>query len=793
METPRPSPLEDLGAQAFSRLQQELIELRNQRDRQIGQLMRLNRLSDLLILELERDQVAAIFAEAIVDVLEIGLGALWLFDDDLPASARFAVCGMRIPKEDWATLGSALLEALPGDTPRAAQTLPSEPVALLPGPPLEDAIACRCIGRDGRLRGLLLAANGSSLGAMAESVSQETLQVLSLIAEKLAAHLDQISDRQVIANQMRLLADSQDRLAAVLKGSNDGWWDLDLIENSCFLSSRWREMLGEPEQGPEARGRFWKDRIHPADRQQFDWLFEQLLQGRSEILETELRLRCHDGSYLPVLIRATVDRLADGTARRFAGSMQDLSERKRYESLVHRLAFYDALTELPNRRLLHEHLQELTRSGQFDSPTMAPRFALMMLDLDYFKGLNDTQGHSAGDQMLCAVSRRLQACVNPQDMVARIGGDEFVILLEQLAPTKNEVEAHCLAVAQKIVRAMETPVQLPIGSIRQGVSIGIVVPGSLTLSADQLLHQADLALYAAKASGRNRWFLFQEDMQRRIDLRSRLEQRLRDGLEHAEFQCAYQLQVDAQGRPLACESLMRWQTKGTSISPAEFLPVAQECGLMHELGDQMLAQVIGDLRRWQQLGLPEPFRVSVNFSTPEFLRHDFVDRILTRLRHSGVAGRRLRIEITEDSVLSDLAAAAERMRLLMEHGISFSLDDFGTGYSSFSYLRYLPVCEVKIDQGFVRRFLQHPQDAAIVRAILELGRSLDLTVVAEGVETEAQWQALQKVGCQCFQGYLFDRPFLEAQQPLLQRLAALDPDREQVAPAGTPIPPSVRP
>lgn len=773
MDLPRPARLEDLGAQAFSRLQQELIELRNQRDRQIGQLMRLNRLSDLLMLDLERDQVAATFAEAIVDVLEIGLGALWLLQDDLPAQARFAICGIRGPHSSWVRLGSELLEVLPSVPLRAAQVIPAELAALLPEPSLEDAIVCRSIGRDGNVRALLLAANCRSMAAMAESVSQESLQVLSLLAEKLAAHLDQISDRQVIANQLRMLEDSQDRLAAVLKGSNDGWWDLDLLENTCFLSSRWRQMLGEPEPGPLARGRFWRERIHSADRQQFDWLFEQLLQGRSEILETELRLRCHDDSYLPVLIRGTVDRTADGSARRFAGSMQDLSERKRYESLVHRLAFYDSLTELPNRRLLQEHLQELTRSSHVDGHFQSNRFALMMLDLDHFKALNDSQGHGAGDQMLCEFSRRLQSCVSHQDMVARIGGDEFVILLEQTAADDGQAESQCVRVAETIIAAMDPPVVLPSGSIQQGVSIGIVVPSTPVATADQLLHQADLALYEAKAGGRNRWFVFQEDMQRRIDQRSQLEMRLHQALENSEFQCAYQLQVDPDGRPFGCETLLRWVSRdNVGIGPAEFIPVAQECGLIHEIGRQMLVQVFADLRRWLDHGLPPGFRVAVNFSTPEFLRPEFVDQLLAQLHDSGVPGDRLRLEITEDSVLSDLAAAAERMRLLMESGISFSLDDFGTGYSSFSYLRYLPVVEVKIDQGFVRRFLQHPQDAAIVRAILELGRSLDLSVVAEGVETHAQWQALQQVGCRLFQGYLFDRPCLESRQPLLQRLAA---------------------
>jgi diguanylate cyclase (GGDEF)-like protein/PAS domain S-box-containing protein len=761
---------QEIAATSYSRLQQELIAVRNQRDRQIGQLIRLNRLSDALLADLDTGGLLEAFAEAIVDVLDIGIGALWLFDGVPAGGQSFQACGVAVPRSAWAGVGSELLALLPRDSLRRALVLTPTQTALLEGPVLEDALVCRCIGRDGRCRALLLAANSRSLAGMAEPVWEESLEVLSLLAEKLAAHIDHLGDRQLIEGQMDQLQASEERLEAVLKGANDGWWDLDLTSGSCFLSARWQEMLGDREPSQQVDSDFWRYRIHPGDLQRFDWLYEQLLSGRNQTLECELRLCCNDGGYLPVLIRGTVTRLLDGTPRRFAGSMQDLSERKRHETQVHRLAFYDSLTELPNRRLFQARLTELIRSSRQSGDL----FALVMLDLDHFKTLNDTHGHAAGDQLLCQVAQRLQQVLRSDDLVARLGGDEFVALLDHLGGDPQEAETSCRRLAETIIRAIAEPISLNIGTVHQSASIGIAISDRTDLSGSKLLQRADLSLYEAKAAGRNTVRLFRDDMQQRLDRRSALETRIRQGLELDQFTPAYQLQVDSNRFPVGVEALLRWpQETQPWISPAEFIPVAQETGLIHRLGEGMTRKVFHQLVAWENLGLPEDFRISINLSTAEFLHPGFVDQVLHLINNIGVNGRRLRLEITEDSVLSDLAKAAERMHQLIEYAIDFSLDDFGTGYSSFTYLRYLPVAEVKIDHGFVRRFLHQPQDAAIVRAIVELGRSLGLRVVAEGVETEAQLQGLQEVGCNLFQGYLFDRPQLESEFGLLERLAGL--------------------
>jgi diguanylate cyclase (GGDEF)-like protein len=421
--------------------------------------------------------------------------------------------------------------------------------------------------------------------------------------------------------------------------------------------------------------------------------------------------------------------------------------------------------------MLQERMLELGRS------TAHPHhaFGVMMLDLDHFKTLNDTHGHAAGDQLLCVVAERLQGCVRHNDMVARLGGDEFVVLLEDIDSDPTIAEARSFRLAEAILQAISQPIQLDLGNIHQSVSIGIALPAANGSSGEKLMQQADLALYESKSTGRNKARVFQEDMQQRVNALSQLETGIREGLSRGEFSIAYQLQVDASRVAVGSEALIRWSRgDGNIIAPAEFIPVAQDTGLIHKLGDLMMNQVVADLLVWETSGLlSEDFRVAINFSTPEFLHPDFAKQVISMLNTTGISGRRLRFEITEDSVLSDLAAAAERMQVLMEHEIEFSLDDFGTGYSSFAYLRYLPVGEVKIDQGFVRRFVQHPQDAAIVRAIIELGRSLGLRVVAEGVETLDQLEALQQAGCELFQGFFFDRPQLELEAHLVDRLRDL--------------------
>lgn len=746
------------GASAYNLLQQELIAVRARLDRQISQLIRLNRLSNTLLADSHGQSVQEMFAEAIVDVLDIAIGAVWRLGSGSSEQESFAVCGIGIPEQSWAAAGVALegqmAAQMEGRNRRRSVRLAPEHFALLPGPELEDVLLCRCVGRDGSCIGLVLAANSNTTAGMFDPISDETFEVLTLIAEKFAAHLDHEADRSLIDAQVHQLQESGQRLESVLKGTNDGWWDFDLVHNTTFVSPRWLQMMACPPGSQELEGNFWQQRIHAADRERFEWQFLQALSGAHESVESEIRLLRDDDLYLPVLVRGTIFRDEQGVPVRFSGSIFDLSERKRHEAHVHQLAFYDGLTELPNRRFLRERLEtaisEAYRTGRLVS--------VLMMDLDRFKTLNDTRGHAAGDQLLCAVGERLRRHVRAHDTVARLGGDEFVVLLENLGQDVDLATQRAIEVAEKLLKAINDPFMIESGLTHHSASFGVAVLTQMGVSMDTLLQQADVALYEAKAAGRNTVRAFQDEMQQRVDRRSKLEAELRKGFREHQLAIAFQPQVTMEGTLYGVEALMRWQSPDQGwVSPADFIPIAQESGLIHPMGEWLLRQVCEQLHAWGP-DLPPGFRVGVNLSDSEFLHPDFPERVIEVLAETGVDGSRLLFEITEDTVLSDLDFAANRMHRLRDHAIEFSLDDFGTGYSSFTYLRHLPVSELKVDCSFVRRFLSDPQDAAIVRAILTLGLSMNLRVVAEGVETLEQRRSLIKEGCRHFQGFLFGRP-----------------------------------
>lgn len=750
----------EYGPSGYALLQQELIALKARLDRQISQLIRLNQLSNRLILVDDGQSVANLYSEAIIDVLDLAVGVVWIFTDSNQEKPLCGISGTALT-EAWSAVGCALADHLGQVGQRKASRLDQQTLASLPSDDLADVIACRCINREGKCNGVILAANTKTLAGMFDPVSDDTFEVMTLLAEKFAAHLDIMADQRVIQSQVNQLKRSEERLQLVLRGANDGWWDWDLIDDRCFLSVRWLEMMGYEASQAEELGHFWRDRIHPADRGMFDLAFRRALAGERDGVEVEIRLLRENNVYLPVLVRGTITRDASQTPMRFTGSILDLTERKRHEAHVHRLAFYDSLTELPNRLLLidrvHQSLLSNARTHQVS--------ALMMIDLDRFKTLNDTFGHAAGDQLLCSVGRRLRESVRSTDTVARLSGDEFVVLLENLGTDSHAAIRKAEQVANKILQAFSRPYNLDVGVTHHSASIGLAVVLEEGLTVETLLQRADVALYEAKAAGRNTVRLFHKEMQQRVDRRSVLEMQLREGFERRELRVAYQAQVDAQGNLYSAEALMRWQPRQHhAVTPNEFIPVAEESGLIHSLGHWTLEQVCDQLLVWEDK-LPPSFRISVNLSEVEFLHPDFPERILDTLARKRVKGSRLRLEITEESVLTELDYAAARMHRLRDHGIEFSLDDFGTGYSSLTYLRHLPVSEVKIDRSYVRSFPHDHNDAAIVKAIVNLALSLKLRVVAEGVETESQARSLLAEGCQYFQGFFFGHPVFPPVDP----------------------------
>ena len=470
--------------------------------------------------------------------------------------------------------------------------------------------------------------------------------------------------------------------------------------------------------------------------------------------QCEYRVRMADGSVRWHMTNAVPHREPDGSVVSHGFTM-DITDRKRAEQEIERLAFYDALTGLPNRRLLLDRLQRSIAACQ-RSRNLG---ALLFIDLDNFKDLNDTLGHDMGDRLLSQVAARLVGSVREADTVARFGGDEFVVMLDTLAPEMHNAASQAETVAEKLLASLNQPFDLDGAQHYSTPSIGITLFGDERLTVDELLKRADLAMYQAKAAGRNTQRFFDPDMQAAVNARSNLEADLRQGLARGELLVHYQPVVDHQATLLGAEALVRWRhPQRGMISPGEFIPLAEQTGLILPLGQYVLQTACEQLQRWS--GQPETahLSISVNVSARQFRQAGFVAEVLQTLRNHNAEPGKLKLELTESLLLGDIEDTIARMVQLKSEGVGFALDDFGTGYSSLSYLKRLPLDQIKIDQSFVRDVLTDPNDAAIVRTILALAKSLDLEVVAEGVETTGQLSFLRLHGCEGFQGYLFGRP-----------------------------------
>ncbi|MES2822402.1 MAG: PAS domain S-box protein [Pseudomonadota bacterium] len=460
-----------------------------------------------------------------------------------------------------------------------------------------------------------------------------------------------------------------------------------------------------------------------------------------------------DGTVFPMSISASkISR--DGNAT-FIGLIRDITQQRENEEKINRLAFYDPLTNLPNRRLLFDRLtQAMHTSSRTDQ-----HGALMFLDLDYFKQLNDNLGHDVGDVLLQQVALRIQGCVREGDSVARMGGDEFVLLIESLSLYANEAASQAELIAHKVLAALGQPYTLREHSYVITPSIGIVVFLHQTETMEDLLKKADVAMYQAKGAGRNNARFFDPAMQAAVSIRADLEKSLRRALEQKEFVLHYQLQVDGKGTPTGVEALVRWNhSKHGMISPAAFIPLAEETGVILPLGQWVLETACAQLVKWAKTPETAQWTMAVNVSVLQFAQMNFVSNIDKALQKTGANPRLLKLELTESMLAKDVDDVIVKMFEIKALGVTFSLDDFGTGYSSLSYLKRLPLDQLKIDQSFVRDLLTDPNDAVIARAIVALGHSLSLKVIAEGVETREQLDSLASMGCDAYQGYYFARP-----------------------------------
>ena len=448
---------------------------------------------------------------------------------------------------------------------------------------------------------------------------------------------------------------------------------------------------------------------------------------------------------------------------------RDISQAKAADEEIRNLAFYDPLTGLPNRRLLLERLEDSLRSRRPD----AHMRALLFVDLDNFKTLNDTLGHQAGDLLLQEVARRLAGCVRPGDMAARLGGDEFVVVLENLSEAPEAAAAQTRSVAERILEVAAQPYMLDDRECVGSASIGITIFDSSHRGTAELLQQADIALYQAKSAGRNTARFFAPALQAAVNARAILENELRQGIRARQFVLFYQPQV-SHGQLIGAEALLRWNHPRRGIlPPSEFIALAEETDLIIPLGIQALEQACAQMAKWEQEQPSTEITVAVNVSARQFRQPDFVQTVLSTLEKTRANPRLLKLEITESMLLDNIEQTIAIMERLKREGIRFSLDDFGTGYSSLAYLKRLPLDQLKIDRVFVRDMLDDPTCTAIARTIISLSGLMGLSLVAEGVETEEQRSQLDAFGCHAFQGYLFSPPIPPAQfQELMKNLPA---------------------
>ncbi len=477
----------------------------------------------------------------------------------------------------------------------------------------------------------------------------------------------------------------------------------------------------------------------------------------------EIWNRRKNGEVFPEWLSITAVKDDDGVVTHHVSTLSDISKRKADEAEIENLAFYDSLTGLPNRRLLTDRLTQAMAA----STGRNSHGALLFVDLDHFKNLNDTQGHGQGDLLLQLVAERLNHCVRESDTVARMGGDDFVIMLQNLSDNRTEAAAQAEAVGQKVLETLRQPFQFSYFSYHSGASIGVALFNSSHKSVDELFKRADLALYQAKNAGRNTLRFFEPEMQAAMTTRSEMEADLRRGLQANQFVLYYQPQVDEQNRLTGVEALVRWQhPQRGMVSPADFIPLTEETGLILPLGQWVLETACHQLKVWSTQPHTAHLTLAVNVSASQFQSENYVQKVLTTIDQSGAPASRLKLELTESLLVKNIDDVIDKMQALRARGVGFSLDDFGTGYSSLSHLKRLPLDQLKIDQSFLHEALNNVKDAAIVRATVTLGKSLGMMVIAEGVETQAQRDFLMSEGCRNFQGYYFGRPApVEALEP----------------------------
>lgn len=569
-----------------------------------------------------------------------------------------------------------------------------------------------------------------------------------------------------IKAQHRALEASEARYAHAMRGANDGIWEWDLDTDVLYVSSRWASMLGlQPNQVCRTSAAFLQ-RVHPEDVRGLQRAIDNHIKGHTPWIDHEYRIRNGDNKYIWVLTRGVLEVDTEGR-RRLAGSQTDVTQRKQFQRQLEQAAFNDPLTGLANRaqlnQLLETSLQRLARSP-------ARHAALLFLDLDRFKLINDSLGHAAGDRVLIEVAKRLQVCMRKGDYLARFGGDEFVMLLNDLASQEDAQQ-----VARRIFTALRRPLTCGEKSLIVNASIGIAAL-SPTQRLEEAIQAADMALYSAKAAGKGRFVLYDDSMQQRVRERLSLESNVLQALARDEFRLQFQPIFDLGNTgghaPVGIETLLRWQHQDKEIPPGSFVPILEESGEIVPVGYWVLHQACRQAQAWRSAHAPNLI-CSVNLSSLQLQEEDFCERLRLILEDTHMPANALVLEITESVLIDGSGHTLETLHELANMGVLIALDDFGTGYCSLGYLNDIPLHILKLDRIFLQEAHTNPKQQAICRAMIGLCESLELKIVAEGIEQVDQVSFLQQEGCRLGQGFLLSSP-LDASEipPLLDRCAA---------------------
>ncbi|PZD74461.1 Cyclic di-GMP phosphodiesterase Gmr [Acaryochloris thomasi RCC1774] len=568
-------------------------------------------------------------------------------------------------------------------------------------------------------------------------------------SQLIRSYLIDITQRKQVE---QILRKSEERYAAAARGANDGLWDWDLKNNTIYFSPRWKAMIGYEDHEISDQIAEWFPRIHPEDRSRVKDEIEHHLSGRSPHFESEYRLKHKNGEYRWFRSRGLASLDEQQQPLRIAGSQTDITEyHLAREQLLHD-AFYDSMTRLPNRVLLMDRISQAIKKCKRQQQEHC---AVLFLDLDRFKVINDSLGHMLGDRLLIEVAQRLSSCLRQDDTVARLGGDEFVLLINSIPDIQAAISA-----VRRIQSSLKAGFNLGGQEIFTTASIGIALGHPHYESAEDLLRDADAAMYQAKQQGKDGYVVFKSAMHSQAVALLQLENDLRRALDRQEFRLHYQPIVQLQTQKIiGFEALTRWQHPERGlVPPSDFIPLAEDTGMIVPLGQWLLQEACSQMLHWQQQFPHEtPLSICVNISSRQFAQNDFVADIRQTLTDFPIARSSLKLEITEGVIMEQEETVAEKLKQLKAMGVRLSIDDFGTGYSSLSYLQTFPVDTLKVDRSFVMK-MGHPDSREIVKTIVMLAHNLKLDVVAEGIETQAQGKLLKEMNCEYGQGYYYSRP-----------------------------------